>query len=100
MIFISVERGLDRIRLLHVVGKDQACDGALGPGDADRAVHNHRKLRRRHYRMDVLVRHILEQRLEIHLLLLTPAQRGARLLPDDRYGPMIATAGWWSSFAS
>ena len=80
----------DRVLLLRVIGKNQARDRALGARDADRAIDEVADLRGMGRHVDVLVRDVLEQRDEVDLLLVAAAERGLRLLADDReHGLMV-----------
>ena len=78
-------RRLDRRHLRHVVRNDQAGDGAL----VACAIRTARSTRWRICsgdggHLDVLVRDVLEQRRQVHLLLVRAAERRRRLLSDDR----------------
>ena len=84
---------LDRVHLLHVVRHDDAGDGALGQRDADRAVDQVADLRGVASHLHVLVRHVLEQREQVDLLLVVAAERRARLLADDRDDRLVVELG-------
>jgi hypothetical protein len=76
--------GVSTIDLLDIVRHDDAGDGALGHGDAHRAIDQMAHLLGCGAHVDVLAGHVLEQRDEIDLLLVMAAERGALLLADDR----------------
>jgi hypothetical protein len=79
--------GAARLRVRHLldVGRhDDAGRRARRQRDADGAVDQVPRLRRRVADVDELVRDVLEQRDEVDLLLVVGAERGARLLADDR----------------
>jgi hypothetical protein len=66
-------RRLLHLLVLQVVRDDDAGDGALGEGDADRAIDQVPHLRGRHGREAVLRGHVLEERLQIDFLLVRAA---------------------------
>ena len=78
-----VRRHRHRVHELHVVRHNDACDRAFGGGDADRAIDDVRGLRGRHDRLRV-GRHVLEKRVQIHFLQIIAAERGGRLLSNQR----------------
>ena len=83
-------RGLLVIGLSHVVRHDDAGNRTGRLGDADGTVDQVPRLLRDHADLDVLVRHVLEQVGEIHLLHVVASERHARLLADDgHHGPVV-----------
>jgi hypothetical protein len=80
---VLVRRGRDGLHLLDVLGEDDAGDRALGHRDAHGPVDQLPDLHGRHRGLHVLVRDVLEQRLQIDLLLVFAAHRGAIGLADD-----------------
>jgi hypothetical protein len=70
--------------MLDVDRHDDAGHCARADRDAHGAVHQVRRLLRRHARLHELAGHVLEQRLEVHLLKPFGPERHALLLPDDR----------------
>ena len=83
---------LDRLGLLHVVGKDHHGHAALGLGDAHRPVDQMPRLLGRRADLDEL-RDVLHQRGEVDFLLVMAAQRGARLLAHDRHHRLAVELG-------
>ena len=75
-------RPLER-QSLHVIGDDHASHRPPGNGYAQCAVDNVFDLLRGDDHLHVIMRDILEQRHQIHFLLVAAAERGARLLADD-----------------
>ena len=84
--------GLDRLGLLHVVGKDHHGHAALGLGDAHRPVDQMPRLLGHRADLDEL-RDVLHQRGEVDFLLVMAAQRGARLLAHDRHHRLAVELG-------
>ena len=68
---------------LQVVGHDDAGDGSARGGDANGAIDQMPHLAGHAGHRDEVRRDVLEQRLQIHFLLIMRADRGARLLADD-----------------
>ena len=81
---VLVRRCLDRVLGGKVVRHDDAGDRALVERDAHRAVDEVPNLRRVRRHVHELVRDVLEERRQVHLLLVVAAERGHRLLTDDR----------------
>src|SRR5947209_3107726 len=73
-----------RRQLAEVVRDDHARDRALVERDAVAAVDQVPDLRRVARQLAVLVRDVLEERLQVDLLLVAPAERRPRLLADER----------------
>ncbi len=88
-----VRRLGDGGRLLDVVGHDDGGHGPLGQCDPARAVDQMTDLSGLHRHLHELVRHVLEQRRQVDLLLVVPAQAGARLLADDRHYRLVIELG-------
>src|ERR1700759_1711936 len=83
-------RRLCIFQLLHIIGQYYAGDGPVGFCDADGAVDEMPRLCRRRTRMNVFVRHILEKRFQINLLLIISAHAHTGLLTDmGDHGLMI-----------
>ena len=75
---------------LQIVRHDDAGDATSALAMRIGAVDQVANLRRRGGRLHKVAGHILEQGLQIEVLLIVRADRGARLLPDDReYGLMV-----------
>ncbi len=81
---VRVRRLLDRVHRLDVVRHDDAGHRALGERDPQRAIDHVSQLLGRRDHLAVLARDVLEEREEIDLLLVAAAERGQRLLADDR----------------
>ena len=81
---MRVRRRRHRGLHLQVVGDDHAGHGALGERDPHRAVDQVADLAGLGGHLHVLVRHVLEERGEIHLLLVVAAEAEPGLLADDR----------------
>jgi hypothetical protein len=90
---VLARRRLHRGLLLHVVGQDHAGDGALVARDAHGAIDEVPHLARRHRGLHELVGDVLEQRLQVHLLLVVAAHGGARLLADDGHHRLVVGLG-------
>ncbi len=90
---VCARRDRYRLELLDVIGDDDAGDGAPRLGDAHRTVHGMTQLRRRRDHRHVLVGHVLEQRDQVHLLLIMPAERRSRLLAHDRHDRRVIELG-------
>ena len=81
-------RWLLHSHLLEVVWEDHHGDAALGLGDAIGAVDEVRHLRRHVGGLDVL-RHVLEDALQVEVLLVMRPDGRARLLPDERQHRLV-----------
>jgi hypothetical protein len=79
--------------LLDVVRHDDAGRRTLRTRDAQRTVDDVTHLLRRHDHLDVLARDVLEQHGKIDFLLVAPAERRPRLLPDDRDDRLVIELG-------
>ena len=73
------------LQFLHVGGDDDRRGGTLGLGGADRPVQDVGQLLRHGHHLDVLARHILEEREQVHFLLIRAAHGAAVGLADDRH---------------
>ena len=80
---VRARRRLDGVQLGDVVRDDDRADAAVVERDPAGAVDELARLLRDHAVLDELG-HVLEQNLEIDLLLVVRAERGALLLADDR----------------
>ena len=81
---VLARRRIDPIELLDVVGDDHAGHDALGERDPHRSIDQVSRRRGVRARVHVVMRDVLEQRLEIDLLLVVGPHGGARRLADDR----------------
>jgi hypothetical protein len=75
---------LHRIELLHIVWHHDTGHSTLCLRDPQRSIDQVPHLRRRRHHVHILMCHVLEQRGEVHLLLIIAPERGAPLLADDR----------------
>ncbi len=81
------------LHLRHVVGDYDRGDGPPRLRDADGAVDQVRRLRRDHADVDVLVRHVLVEAYEVHLLLEVTPEAHSLLLADDRDHGLVVELG-------
>ena len=78
------ERRILVAEFLQIVGQDHAGDRPLVVGDAYRAVDQMPNLFGNARHADILARDILKKALQINFLLIAGAERGPRLLADQR----------------
>jgi hypothetical protein len=90
---VLARRDFDRLQFLDVVGNDDAGHAAQGLRDAHRAVYRMAHLFRHGHHVHVLVRHVLEQRDQVHFLLVVAADRHARRLADDGHYRLVVQLG-------